>query len=206
MSRFYLRYLKRILDISFSLFGLIILSPVIIIIASIIRLRLGSPILFKQLRPGKDEKIFTLYKFRTMTQIKNKDGHLLPDSKRMTKLGIFLRKSSLDELPELWNILKGDMSFIGPRPLLVEYLPLYNDTQRQRHDVRPGLSGLAQIKGRNAISWSDKFFYDLQYIENLSFKLDLIIFFKTIFKVLKRENINARGNVSAEKFRGNDYE
>ena len=206
LNRFYVRYIKRIVDVLFSLLGLLILFPIMILIAMIIRLRLGSPVMFKQVRPGKNQKLFTLYKFRTMAHLKTKEGHLLPDSKRMTKLGNFLRKSSLDELPELWNILKGDMSFIGPRPLLVEYLPLYNDSQRKRHEVRPGLSGLAQIKGRNAISWPDKFSWDLKYIENISLKLDMIIFIQTIIKVLKRENINTEGSVSAEKFRGNDYE
>ncbi|MGB3914631.1 MAG: sugar transferase [Dethiobacteria bacterium] len=198
----YGRYFKRLLDFILSLIALVVLSPVFLIIALLVRIKLGSPVLFKQERPGLNEKIFTIYKFRTMTDERDENGELLPNHLRLTKFGRALRSSSLDELPELFNILRGDMSFIGPRPLLIEYLPLYNEQQRRRHAVRPGLTGLAQVNGRNAITWEEKFNYDLEYVDNLSFLLDLKIMVKTIVKVLKREGINSSEAVTMEKFKG----
>lgn len=186
----YAKYIKRLLDFCLSLSALIVLSPILLIVAILVRTKLGSPIIFKQERPGKDEKIFTLYKFRTMTEKKDENGELLSPDKRLTKFGKLLRSTSLDELPELINIIKGDMSIIGPRPLLVEYLELYDDKQRHRHDVRPGLTGLAQISGRNSISWEEKFIKDIEYINKITFWGDLKIFFKTIIKVFKREGIS----------------
>ena len=171
----YAKYIKRILDFILSLLAIIILSPVMLIIYILVRIKLGKPAIFKQQRPGKNEKIFTLYKFRTMTDERDEDGNLLPDEKRLTKFGKMLRSTSLDELPELFNILKGDMAIVGPRPLLVEYLKLYNDEQRKRHDVRPGLTGLAQVSGRNLISWQDRFTKDVEYVNNLTFINDLNI-------------------------------
>lgn len=203
---FYKKYLKRILDIIIAAILLIMLSPVFVVLAALIRLKLGSPILFKQERPGYKEKLFLLYKFRTMTNQKDNKGKLLDDSIRLTSFGKFLRATSLDELPELWNILKGDMSFIGPRPLLVEYLPLYNDHQRDRHNVKPGLSGLAQVSGRNQISWESKFDLDIQYVESQSFKLDIRIFFLTIKKVLIREGITSPTSETMEYFLGTNTE
>lgn len=200
----YPKYIKRILDFLFSLIAIIILSPILLIVAIIVRIKLGTPIIFKQSRPGLNEKIFTLYKFRTMTDKTDENGKILPDSERMTKFGKLLRKTSIDELPELINILKGDMSFVGPRPLLVEYLKLYNEEQRKRHLVKPGLTGLAQIHGRNLASWQEKFKWDLEYIENISFKLDVSIFFKTIVKVLKKEGISGDGVETAVRFDGNE--
>jgi undecaprenyl phosphate N,N'-diacetylbacillosamine 1-phosphate transferase len=198
----YERYIKRFLDIVLSFIGIIVLSPVLAAVAAMIKVKLGSPVIFKQDRPGLNEKIFTLYKFRTMTDEKDENGELLPNHMRLTKLGRILRATSLDELPELFNILRGDMSFIGPRPLLVEYLPLYNNEQRRRHHVRPGLSGLAQINGRNAISWEEKFRYDIEYVDNISLLLDLKIFIQTILKVFKKEGINKSETVTMEKFKG----
>jgi len=198
----YRRYFKRPLDFVFSLAAIIILSPILLLIALLVRIKLGSPVIFKQQRPGMNEKIFTLYKFRTMTDERDEKGELLPDEVRLTNFGKFLRASSLDELPELFNILKGDMSIVGPRPLLVEYLPLYNAHQRRRHEVRPGLTGWAQVNGRNAISWEEKFNYDVEYVDNLSFFLDVKIIFLTIMKVLKREGINQEGRATMEPFRG----
>lgn len=194
--------IKRILDILLSLCGIIVLSPVLIILAVLVRLKLGSPVLFKQERPGKDEKIFTLCKFRTMTDARDEKGELLPDEVRLTKFGKFLRAASLDELPELFNILKGDMSVIGPRPLLVRYLPRYNAFQRRRHEVRPGLTGLAQINGRNALTWEEKFTYDIRYVENLTFAMDVRIFVGTIRAVLKREGISSETSATMEEFMG----
>lgn len=199
----YAKYIKRILDFILSLIALIVLSPVLLVIAILVRIKLGSPIIFKQQRPGKDEKIFTLYKFRTMTDKKDENGNLLPDSERLTKFGKVLRSTSLDELPELVNILKGDMSIVGPRPLLVEYLPLYSEEQKHRHDVRPGLTGLAQVSGRNSISWEEKFNDDLEYIKNITFLGDIKIILMTIAKVFKREGIAQEGNATMEKFTGN---
>ena len=198
----YRRFLKRPMDFILSLMAIVVLSPVLIIVGVLVRVKLGSPVLFKQKRPGLNEKIFTMYKFRTMTDEKDENGELLPNNIRLTKLGKILRATSLDELPELFNILKGDMSIIGPRPLLIEYLPLYNDKQKQRHDVRPGLSGLAQVNGRNAISWEDKFDYDVEYVENISFLLDVKLIVQTFLKVFKREGVNKSENVTMEKFKG----
>ena len=185
----YAKYIKRILDLILSLMALIVLMPLMIIIGILVRINLGGPIIFKQKRPGKNEKIFTLYKFRTMTDKRDIDGNLLPDEYRLTKFGKFLRSTSLDELPELINIIKGDMAIVGPRPLLVEYLPYYTEEEKHRHDVRPGLTGLAQVNGRNAISWEEKLKYDTEYIKKISFYSDLKIIFKTIKKTIKREDI-----------------
>jgi lipopolysaccharide/colanic/teichoic acid biosynthesis glycosyltransferase len=198
----YRRFLKRPMDFILSLMAIIVLSPVLIIVAILVRLKLGSPVLFKQKRPGLNEKIFTMYKFRTMTDEKDENGELLPDSVRLTRFGRMLRASSLDELPELFNILKGDMSIIGPRPLLVEYLPLYNEHQKRRHDVRPGLSGLAQVSGRNAICWEDKFNLDVEYVDSVSFIGDWKIIFLTLKKVFVREGINSNTSVTVEPFKG----
>jgi len=198
----YRRYFKRPLDFVLSLAAIVILSPILLLIALLVRIKLGSPVIFKQQRPGMNEKIFTLYKFRTMTDERDEKGELLPDEVRLTDFGKFLRATSLDELPELFNILKGDMSIVGPRPLLIEYLPLYNDHQRRRHEVRPGLTGWAQVNGRNAITWEEKFNYDVEYVDNLSFFLDVKIIFLTIMKVLKREGISQEGRATMEPFRG----
>ncbi|WP_195906165.1 sugar transferase, partial [Enterococcus faecium] len=187
---FYQLFGKRILDILLSGIALIVLSPIILIVGFLVRIKLGSPIIFKQERPGKSEKIFSMYKFRTMTDERDHNGEYLPDEIRLTKFGKMLRATSLDELPELWNILKGDMSIVGPRPLLVEYLPLYSEKQRKRHNVRPGLTGLAQVNGRNAISWEEKFDLDVYYVDKISFFNDLIIIIQTCKKVIKKENIN----------------
>lgn len=194
----YAKYIKRMLDFILSLIALIVLSPLMLIIGLLVRIKLGKPIIFKQKRPGKNEKIFTLYKFRTMTDEKDQKGNLLPDAERLTKFGKTLRSTSLDELPELWNILKGEMAIVGPRPLLVEYLPLYNEKQKHRHDVRPGLTGLAQISGRNTIDWEEKFEEDIEYIQNVNFVTDCKIVFKTVSKVLKKEGI------SRYKYRNNE--
>lgn len=188
------KYLKRFFDIILSLFAIIILSPVLLVTAILVKVKLGSPVLFKQERPGKDEKIFTLYKFRTMTDERDENGELLPGSLRKNKFGDFLRSASIDELPELFNILKGDMSVIGPRPLLVKYLPRYNAHQHRRHEVRPGLSGWAQVSGRNAISWEEKFDLDVEYVDNFSLKMDVKILLKTVINVLKHEGINAENS------------
>ncbi len=198
----YAKYFKRILDFILSLIAIIVLSPVFLIIAILVKIKLGSPIIFKQERPGKDEKIFTLYKFRTMTDEKDENGNLLPDEKRLTKFGKTLRSTSLDELPELFNILKGDMAIVGPRPLLKEYLPLYNEEQKHRHDVKPGLTGFAQISGRNSLSWEEKFNDDIIYIKKITFINDIKILFKTVLKVLKREGISQGENATMEKFKG----
>lgn len=201
---FYKRYIKRSMDMILSLAAILVLSPVFLIVAILVRFKLGSPILFKQKRPGLNEKIFTIYKFRTMTDKKDENGTLLPDDIRLTKFGRFLRSTSLDELPELFNILKGDMSIVGPRPLLIQYLPLYNEHQRRRHEVRPGLSGLAQINGRNALSWEDKFNLDIEYINNISFIGDWKIIFLTVYKAIKREGINSDNSATMEPFLGSE--
>lgn len=185
----YAKYIKRVLDLILSLMALIILMPLMIIIAILVRIKLGSPVIFKQERPGKNEKIFTLYKFRTMTDKRDENGNLLPDEKRLTKFGKILRSTSLDELPELFNIIKGDMSIVGPRPLLVRYLPYYTEEEKHRHDVRPGLTGLAQIHGRNATNWTDRFRYDVNYAKNITFLGDIKILLKTVMKVIKKEDI-----------------
>ena len=200
---FYQLFGKRILDILLSGIALIVLSPIILIVGILVRIKLGSPIIFKQERPGKSEKIFSMYKFRTMTDERDHNGEYLPDEIRLTKFGKMLRATSLDELPELWNILKGDMSIVGPRPLLVEYLPLYSEKQRKRHNVKPGLTGLAQVNGRNAISWEEKFEYDYLYIEDYSFTKDISIIWHTIKKVLKHDGITSNSSVTNEKFEGN---
>lgn len=194
----YKKYIKRLLDILLSLIGIIVLSPILIIVSILVFIFLGSPIIFKQERPGKNEKIFTLYKFRTMNDKKDKQGNLLPDEKRLTKFGKLLRKTSLDELPELFNILFGQMSFIGPRPLLVKYLPYYTKEEHHRHDVLPGLTGWAQVNGRNLLNWDDRFKKDIEYVNNISFLLDLKIFFLTIKTVLIREGINNEKGTTME--------
>lgn len=182
----YRKCIKRCLDFLLSLCGIVVLSPVLAVLAVLVRVKLGSPVLFHQERPGRHEKIFKLYKFRSMTDEKDADGNLLPDEVRLTRFGKLLRSTSLDELPELFNILKGDMSLIGPRPLLVRYLPYYTEEERHRHDVRPGLTGLAQVNGRNALGWEDRFRYDLDYVNHISLGLDLKIIGMTVGKVLKR--------------------
>lgn len=196
--------IKRVFDILFSLGGLILLSPVFFICAILIKINLGSPIFFKQKRIGKKNKEFEMIKFRSMKDAFDKDGNALPDSQRMTKLGGILRSLSLDELPELINILKGDMSLIGPRPLLVQYLPLYNERQIKRHNVTPGLTGWAQVNGRNNLKWSEKFELDVWYVENWSLWIDIKIFFMTFYKVFKREGINQEGQATMEFFNGNN--
>ena len=199
---FYRRYGKRVMDITCSIIAIILLSPVLLIVAIMVRTKLGSPVLFKQNRPGLNEKIFTMMKFRTMSDERDENGKVLPNELRHTKFGRFLRSTSLDELPELFNILKGDMSIIGPRPLLVDYLPLYSEEHRKRHNVKPGLSGLAQVNGRNTISWSQKFNYDLEYVDNYSFVLDWKIIFLTIRKIIMKEGINSNRGKSMEPFKG----
>lgn len=198
----YKKYLKRPMDFILSLLAIVFLSPVLLIVALLVRFKLGSPVMFKQERPGLNEKIFIMYKFRTMTDEKDDNGELLDDSVRLTNFGKKLRASSLDELPGLINILKGDMSVIGPRPLLVEYLPLYNEHQKRRHEVRPGLSGLAQIGGRNAIAWEDKFDLDVKYVDNISFFGDWNIIITTLKKVLIKEGISSGTSVTIEPFKG----
>jgi lipopolysaccharide/colanic/teichoic acid biosynthesis glycosyltransferase len=194
--------MKRPMDFCLSLAAIIVLSPVFFVLALLIRNKLGHPVLFKQQRPGLNEKVFTLYKFRTMTDQRDEQGALLPDDKRLTKFGKFLRSTSLDELPELVNVVKGDMAVIGPRPLLVQYLPLYNEKQKRRHEVRPGLSGLAQVNGRNAISWEEKFDLDVKYVDTVSFVEDWKIILLTLKKVFKREGINANDSTTMELFQG----
>lgn len=200
------KYIKRILDIISSLLAIIILSPLLAVTAVLVKTKLGSPVLFKQERPGKDEKIFTLMKFRTMTDERDENGELLPDEVRLTKFGKFLRSTSIDELPELFNILKGDMSVIGPRPLLVKYLPRYNEHQHRRHEVRPGLSGWAQVNGRNTVSWEDKFDMDVEYVENYSMFMDIKILFMTIVNVLKHDGISSETSATMEEFMGLEAE
>lgn len=198
----YKKYIKRFFDIIFSLSGILILSPLMLFIALLVWVNLGSPVIYKQDRPGKGERIFKIYKFRSMNNKKDETGVLLTDAKRLTRFGKILRSTSLDELPELFNILKGDMSVVGPRPLLVSYLPLYNEEQRHRHDVRPGLTGLAQIRGRNAICWEKKFEWDIIYIKNMCLFLDIIIIFDTIKIVVLRKGIHAKDHETIEKFSG----
>ncbi|WP_347132404.1 sugar transferase [Staphylococcus hominis] len=196
--------LKRLFDIAVSATGLIISAPITLTAAAIIAKKLGKPVLFRQVRPGQDGKPFEIYKFRTMSDKRDENGELLPDDQRMTSVGTFIRKSSIDELPQLINVLKGDISLVGPRPLLMEYLPLYNDEQKKRHNVKPGITGWAQVNGRNAISWDEKFKLDVWYAENQSFKLDMYIIYKTIINILQRKDINAPNHVTAEKFKGNE--
>lgn len=202
----YKHFFKRLFDFILSLIAIIVLSPIYIIVAVLVRIKLGSPVLFTQDRPGKDEKIFKMYKFRTMTSGTDEKGNLLPDEVRLTKFGKALRSTSLDELPELFNILKGDMSIVGPRPLLVRYLPLYNEHQKHRHDVRPGFTGWAQCNGRNAISWEEKFDLDVFYVNHISFLLDVKIVFKTVKTVLCREGISSETSATMEEFRGTSNE
>ena len=185
----YRLFMKRLLDIVISGVALLILSPVYLILAILIRTKLGSPVIFHQARPGKDDKIFTLCKFRTMTDERDESGRLLPDNKRLTKFGKILRATSLDELPELWNIFKGDMSLIGPRPLLVSYLPYYTEEEKLRHSVRPGLTGLAQVSGRNYLDWDNRLKKDIEYVKNLSFLMDLKVIFLTVKVILVKENV-----------------
>lgn len=200
---FYEKYIKRLLDIVLSGAALVILSPVLLITAVLVRIKLGSPVIFTQERPGKDEKAFKLHKFRSMTDARDENGNLLPDKERLTGFGKKLRSLSIDELPELWDIFRGKMSFVGPRPLLVKYLPLYNAEQRHRHDVRPGLTSWAQVHGRNLTSWEERFEYDVEYVNNISFALDVKIIIMTIRCVFAREGINAEGSATMEDFIGN---
>ena len=199
----YRRFIKRPQDFLCALLAIIVLSPIMIITAILVRIKLESPVLFTQDRPGKNEKIFKLYKFRTMTDEKDRDGNLLPDEVRLTSFGKKLRSTSLDELPELINILKGDMAVVGPRPLLVRYLPLYNEHQKRRHEVRPGFTGYAQVNGRNSITWEDKFDKDVQYVDNITFLGDWKIIFKTVKTVLFKEGISSDNSETMEEFMGN---
>jgi len=193
---------KRLLDVILASVGLVLLAPFMLFLALLVRLRLGSPVLFSQTRPGLDGKPFTMFKFRTMTDARDGDGNLLPDDQRLPRFGRLLRATSLDELPELWNVLKGDMSLVGPRPLLMEYLPLYTPEQARRNEVRPGITGWAQVNGRNALSWDDRFRLDVWYVDNHSIWLDLKILFLTVKKVLVREGISAEGEATMSKFKG----
>lgn len=205
----YRRFIKRPMDFILSLIAIIFLCPVFIIVSILVRVRLGSPVVFRQQRPGLNEKVFTMYKFRSMTDERDEYGELLPDSIRLTRFGRLLRSTSLDELPELFNIVKGDMSIVGPRPLAVQYLPYYTDDERIRHSVRPGLSGLAQINGRNTSTWEQRFFYDIEYVNNISFIRDVQIILKTILKAVKRTDIGERGVDSPpdfDKYRNKKYE
>lgn len=201
---FYQRYGKRVIDLCLSLVLLILFWWVLAIVAILVRVKLGSPVLFRQPRPGRDEKVFNLYKFRTMTDERDADGNLLPDEQRLTKFGSVLRSTSLDELPEVFNIVRGDMSIIGPRPLLVKYLPRYSAEQRRRHEARPGLTGLAQVNGRNSISWDEKFLYDVEYVDNVSLGLDASIFLRTILATLRRSGISAEGEATMPEFTGDE--
>ena len=196
--------IKRIFDFMIALIGIIIASPILLIVAILVRLNLGAPILFRQPRVGLNGEVFEMVKFRTMKDAKDAKGHLLPDDERLTKFGQFLRQSSLDELPELFNVLKGDMSLVGPRPLLVEYLPLYSKEQARRHEVRPGITGWAQCHGRNAISWKKKFELDVWYVDHISFMTDCKVIFTTIKKVVCREDINSATAATMEPFNGNN--
>lgn len=198
--------LKRLFDITVSITLLVILSPILLVVALLVCLSLGTPVIFKQVRPGLDGRPFTMYKFRTMTDDRDAEGRLLPDDQRLTMLGRFLRSTSLDELPELVNVLKGDMSLVGPRPLLMEYLSLYTPEQARRHEVRPGITGWAQVNGRNALSWEEKFEYDVWYVDNWSFWLDIKILWMTLVAVLKREGISADGHATMPPFTGSASE
>lgn len=197
---------KRLFDIIFSIIALILLSPMLLVISIYVRTKLGGPIFFRQVRPGLNGVPFELVKFRTMKDLYDSEGKVLPDAERMTLFGTKLRNSSLDELPEFWNVLKGDMSIVGPRPLLMEYLPLYNSEQNRRHEVRPGITGWAQISGRNALSWEEKFSLDVWYVDNHRFLLDIRIIITTVMKVIRKEDINTTGHVTTEPFKGNGNE
>ena len=203
MQYFY-KSIKRIIDVVTSIFVLLLMSPLILAISLLVRINLGSPVLFKQERPGLDEKVFIMLKFRTMRNATNSKGEVLPDSERLTKFGQFLRKTSLDELPELINVLKGEMSLVGPRPLLVDYLGRYSPEQRKRHNVKPGITGWAQVNGRNSLSWEEKFKHDVFYTENLSLFLDLKILLMTVFAVLRQFGISEEGEATASPFRGSE--
>ncbi len=199
----YERFVKRPIDIVCALAAVIVFFWLYLIVAVLVKVKLGSPVLFKQERPGKNEKIFKLYKFRTMTDERDENGELLPDDVRLTKFGKFLRSTSLDELPEAFNILKGDMSVVGPRPLLVQYLPLYNEKQHRRHEVKPGLSGYAQVNGRNSVTWEEKFNLDVEYVDKITFTGDVKIVFDTVVKAIKREGISSESSATMEAFKGN---
>lgn len=201
---FYEKYIKRLLDILISAFALIILSPLLLVTAVLVRIKLGSPVIFSQERPGKDEKIFKLHKFRSMSDARDENGELLPDAERLGKFGRILRATSLDELPELWDIFRGKMSLVGPRPLLVKYLPLYNEEQHRRHNVSPGLTGWAQVHGRNLVSWEERFAYDVDYVNNISLALDARIILMTVCCVFARKGINAEGSATMEAFMGTE--
>lgn len=203
---FYDKYVKRSMDFILSLVAIIILSPVLAIVTLLVRIKLGGPVIFKQQRPGLNEKIFTMYKFRTMTDERDEEGELLPDEVRLTKFGQTLRSTSLDELPELFNILKGDMAIVGPRPLLVQYLPLYNEEQHMRHLVRPGITGYAQVNGRNSLSWEEKFELDQKYVMQIGIKFDLNVIVKTFLVVFCRQGINSDNSATMEEFMGNKKE
>ena len=196
--------IKRLMDIIGALCGLLVLGPVMFLLAVLVRVKLGSPVLFRQARPGMAGSAFEMAKFRTMTDAKDASGELLPDADRLTRFGQFLRSSSLDELPELWNVLKGDMSLVGPRPLLMEYLPLYSERQARRHEVRPGITGWAQVNGRNALSWDEKFELDVWYVENRTLWLDIKILFLTVWKVVKRDDISEPGAATMSRFTGSN--
>ena len=200
----YVKFLKPLLDRFLAILLIVLFSPFLLMTALLVYFKIGSPILFKQKRPSLDGKIFTIYKFRTMSNEKDKNGELLPDKQRLGSVGKFIRKTSLDELPQLFNVLKGDMSFVGPRPLLVEYLELYNDEQKRRHEVKAGITGWAQVNGRNAISWEQKFKYDVWYVDHISFVLDMRVLWMTFLKVIKRGDINAKAHATMEKFEGTE--
>jgi len=200
----YEKFIKRPIDFLLALIGLIVLSPIILITAILVRVKLGSPVLFRQPRPGRNEKVFNLYKFRTMTDERDADGNLLPDEVRLTGFGKKLRSTSIDELPELINIIRGDMAIVGPRPLLVRYLPRYNEHQKRRHEVRPGFTGLAQVNGRNSISWEEKFDWDVKYVDNITFLEDLKILFATVGVVLGHKGISSGTSATMEEFMGSE--
>ena len=202
MTTFYRRRGKRLFDLALTVPALILLAPVMGLVALLVRLKLGSPVLFRQQRPGLHGESFTMFKFRTMTDARDAHGNLLPDVQRLTRLGRFLRSTSLDELPELWNVLKGEMSLVGPRPLRMEYVPLYTPEQARRHESQPGITGWAQVNGRNALSWEEKFYLDVFYVDNLSFSLDLTIVVKTLWKVLSREGISSQDSATMSRFTG----
>jgi sugar transferase EpsL len=199
-NNFYISYGKRIFDLALAVPALIAFSPILVIVAFLVRMKLGAPVLFKQTRPGLHEKPFDIFKFRTMIGARDKNGKLLPDARRLTSLGAFLRKASIDELPELFNVLKGDMSLVGPRPLLMQYLARYTPEQARRHEVKPGITGWAQVNGRNAITWEEKFKLDVWYVDNRSLWLDIKIIYMTIWKIFKREGINQKGQATMEEF------